>query len=237
MKEHPILFSSPMVRAILLGEKTQTRRIIKPQPRAVRDGLYGWKECAGGGYEVVWNTLQMSGSLALSEFCPYGQPGDHLWVRESWATRTEVYDDGVERTEVCYAATPRSGIRVPGCIRDVDQMTYLHLTTPLEHHGWGWPIKWRPSIHLPRKYSRITLEITGVRVERINDISEADMKAEGIDYVLEQAGNPLRIDYRRQAFFGLWERINGAHMERDEYGRYANVWVWVVEFKLLPSRA
>lgn len=196
MKERPILFSGPMVKALLAGAKSQTRRVIKPQPQAVRDGLYGWRQVAGGGYEVVWNALQMSGSQALSEYCPYGAPGDLLWVRE-----THMVTAG---GAVLYKA---------------DNPNLLHC---------------RPSIHMARQHSRITLEVTGVRVERLQGISEADMIAEGVDYLLEQRGEPLRIDYRRLAFFGLWDKINGKRIGRDEYVN-ANPWVWVVEFRVVKA--
>ncbi len=196
MKERPILFSGPMVKALLAGAKSQTRRVIKPQPQAVRDGLYGWRQVAGGGYEVVWNALQMSGSQALSEYCPYGAPGDLLWVRET------------------HLVTAGGAV-----LFKADNPNLLHC---------------RPSIHMARQHSRITLEVTGVRVERLQGISEANMIAEGVDYLLEQRGEPLRIDYRRLAFFGLWDKINGKRIGRDEYVN-ANPWVWVVEFRVVKA--
>jgi hypothetical protein len=179
MKERPILFSGPMVQAILVGNKTQTRRAIKPQPQAVRDGLYGWKQVAGGGYEVVWNALQMSGSQALSEFCPYGAPGDFLWVRE-----THVVTAG---GNVLYKA-------------DDQDLTNC-----------------RPSIFMPRWASRITLEIIGVRVQRLQEISQMDSRAEGLD--------------SRDSFALLWDRIN----EKRGYGWHANPWVWAVEFRVVKA--
>lgn len=212
MKERPILFSGPMVQAILAGQKTQTRRVVKPQP------LHKW----GSGVSSLHHQDYFSAHVELPgqrEYvwirCPYGKSGDRLWVRESWAQDREFYDDGILRASVCYAATPRVGIRVPGCIRDVDQMTYLHESTPLEHHGWGWPIKWRPSIHVPRWASRITLEIVGIRIQQLSDISHADGRAEGFDSL--------------DGFAVLWDRIN----EPRGYGWHANLWVWVVEFKRL----
>ncbi len=233
-KERPILFSGPMVKAILNGKKTQTRRIVKPQPVSFNNPhwpcTHGWREVPHmGGWEVTWHADHITWTQAIGEYCPYGKPGDHLWVRESWATRTEVYDDGIERTSVCYAATPKYGIRVPGCIRNVDQMCYLHLTTPLEHHGWGWPIKWRPSIHLPRKYSRITLEIISVRVERLQYISDDDIVAEGIDYMVEKDGS-LSTTFNRQALATTWDKING---KREGCAWKNNPWVWVVEIQTI----
>ena len=154
MKERPILFSGPMVRAILVGAKTQTRRVVNPQPHAVRDGLYGWKQVAGGGYEVVWNALQMSGSQALSEYCPYGKPGDQLWVRETWRVNGNEHD---------YAAA------------GPDKVFYR------ADEDWNTDAGWRPSIFMPRWASRITLEVVSVRAQRLQDISHADGSAEGFD--------------------------------------------------------
>jgi hypothetical protein len=230
MKELPIIFSGPMVKSILHGKKTQTRRIVSPQPTYLPHlAMWGWKQVAGGGSEISWAQDMAD---PIMEYCPYGQPGDHLWVRESWAMRTAVYSDGIERTSICYAATPKYGIRVPGCLRNVDQMCYLHVSTPLEHHGWGWPIKWRPSIHLPRKYSRITLEITSVRVERLQYISDDDIVAEGIDYMVEKDGS-LSTTFNRQAFATVWDKING---KRNGCAWTNNPWVWVVEFEPLSGK-
>ena len=203
MKERPILFSGPMVQAILNGAKTQTRRVIKPQPLALRDGLRGWKSCAGGGYEVVWNALQMSGSQAIGEFCPYGKPGDQLWVRETWRVNGNEHD---------YAAA------------GPDKVFYR------ADEDWNGDAGWRPSIFMPRWASRITLEVTGVRVECIREISEADMIAEGIDYLLKQRGvqQPNTV-YRRIEFVGLWDKINTVR----GYGWGSNPYVWAVEFRVV----
>lgn len=190
MKEHPILFSGAMVRAILDGRKTQTRRVITPQP-IVEPYRYGgmvvnWKDKISAPPNIA--------SEALARFCPYGGVGDHLWVRETWGIR--FYQYGLERTEgeqVVYRAT------------DDIQM------------------RWTPSIHMPRAYSRITLELTGVRVERAQDISEADAIAEGVDYIPEA---PAAMNHRT-AFAGLWNSINAAR----GYGWDVNPWVWVLEFQ------
>ena len=191
MKERPILFSAPMVRAILAGTKTQTRRIVKPStmPR--------WPELHP----------EMGDILPL---CPYGQPGGRLWARETWRVRGgQEYEYQQDRSQVMYRAT---------------------------HREDGFPIgwesyKWRPSIYMPRWASRITLEVTGVRVERLQDISEADASAEGVPNQTRLTGygkgdgcqwgpaEPV-AEYR-----ALWESINGP-------GSWdANPWVWVVEFK------
>lgn len=205
MKERPILFSAPMVRAILDGSKTQTRRVVKPQP--IYDGKFagGWKVVGKNGHEAA-----TCGPL-VSELCPYGQPGDRLWVRETWAAPHS--EDG----------------RPPRAIQ-CDQLRIHYLAS----EGRGGLV-WRPSIHMPRWASRITLEITGVRVERLQEISEADAIAEGIersydqwrDYRTDQAVNYPSAATPIDSYRTLWEEINGQ-------GSWdANPWVWVVEFKRL----
>jgi len=188
VSNRPILFSAPMVRALLAGTKTQTRRVVKPQP-VMRDGEPEWpadaKRPRGRGFED----------------CPYGAPGDRLWVRETWNT----FEGWAG---YFYAADNHSfGI---GADDDPDHIP--------EH-----AVRWRPSIHMPRAASRITLEITAVRVERLQDISEADAIAEGADPLLvpPDGGSAPHVEGYRT----LWEYINGA-------GSWdLNPWVWVVEFR------
>jgi hypothetical protein len=211
MKERPILFSAPMIRAILDGRKTQTRRIMKPQPDAVLDGEPYWHI---GGYRTRIGAKRPF-------VCPYGQPGDRLWVRET--CRAEELPSGLDSPEtlgVRYLAddcfipignTPESG--------DVwlDLRYYGKRASPVA------PVKTVPAIHMPRWASRITLEITGIRVERLQDISESDALAEGIDPKFppdEQWANAARM-----RFADIWESINGQ-------GSWdTNPWVWVVEFR------
>jgi hypothetical protein len=200
MKERPILMSDTMVRAILDGRKTQTRRVVKPQPdRAMvaphcENGWWMWR---------VWTPEHAKHGYPSTRYgdvrCPYGVPGDRLWVRETWAP----HPSG-ERTAF-YAAT-LGGLYVGG------------------FPEWDGP--WKPSIHMPRWASRITLEVVNVRVERLQDISEADAQAEGCDPAI--AGHcedgPLRT--YRTGFVRLWDNINA---ERATWA--SNPWVWVVEFK------
>ena len=179
MKERPIIFSGPMVRAILDGRKTQTRRAVKPQPL--------WVASPG----VPFKTMDADPKGTIN--CPYGQPGDRLWVRESHYMILQTHDGGAGAVEyrADYCDELASGIR------------------------------WRPSIHMPRSASRITLEVVSVRVERLDEISEEDAKAEGYksQSIME---NP---DAGRLWFRDLWESINGP-------GSWAkNPFVWVVEFK------
>lgn len=201
MKERPILFSAPMVRAILSGTKTQTRRVVKPAPQAdqILKPLVG-----SSGFRFVMDAtpLDAKNIRRIRWDYSYGQPGDRLWVRESYQRFS---DDG----QIMYRADPES----------FKSMNELKRDDCLE-------ARWRPSIHMPRWASRITLEVTGVRVERLQDISEADAIAEGVRQysALEriQAGQDR---WARHAYRSLWESIDGP-------GSWdANPWVWVVEFK------
>jgi hypothetical protein len=216
--ELPILFSAPMVRAILDGRKTQTRRVVKPQPppaaavRAMAGVDYGlftdhrspneFRECLGGAE-----------ASAVPRFrCPYGVSGDRLWVREAWGLHDTQPNDGPDNAHVYYRAT------------DGDRH-YLRYQL------------WRPSIHMPRWASRITLEVTEVRVERVQDISEDDAQAEGVDPGCLTCGENCvysggcgycRPCYR-DSFIGLWEQINA----KRGFGWDVNPWVWAVTFKVV----
>jgi hypothetical protein len=190
MKERPILFSAPMVRAILEGRKTQTRRVVKKSAE-----------------------MDTNGFMALvpdEKKCPYGQAGDRLWVRETFHVCPH-HDD------VFYKSDD------------------LLLPRKCMAHR-----RWRPSIHMPRWASRITLKITGVRVERLQDISEADAIAEGIEpdgdfwkhygpHPLKDLGENVAHAYPVNSFRSLWHSINGPESWA------ANPWVWVVEFKCVTE--
>ena len=209
MKERPILFSGPMVRAILAGTKTQTRRVVKPQPQGndlhICTNAYDWQACEDGFLHGL--IAGDHGYDALSFRCPHGAPGARLWVRETWAYErdgTGCPDD----TGILYRATD------PGWD---DEETGL---------------RWRPSIFMPRSASRILLEITEVRVERLQAIREEDARAEGITDGgclncgnSEPCGCPDPSPDARDAFAWLWQSINGSH------SWHANPWVWVVEFR------
>lgn len=190
MKERPILFSGAMVRALLDGRKTQTRRVVK-----LNDA--GRVKRAGKQWHID--------DPAVASGCPYGVPGDRLWVRETWSHAKAL------SSELFYRATDGeqcSGRQLP--------LSYIEREA-----------RWRPSIHMPRWASRITLEVTGVRVERLQDITADDARAEGVftpEAHYAQNGPTAPISN----FAGLWADINGW----DSWN--ANPWVWCVSFRRLP---
>lgn len=196
MTERPILFSAPMVQAILAGTKTQTRRVVKPQTvyvPAVKDQREG---------DYLMNTTN-----AHPVKCPYGYRGDQLWVREAWADATDLFK-------------PETAL--------------LYYRADTDH-----PFAWRPSIHMFRWASRIQLEVTDVRVERLTSINEADAKAEGcsplvwdgidgtvadlIDWPLKAVDRPYANDYAL-----LWDSLNG---NKPGASWADNPYTWVVEFR------
>jgi hypothetical protein len=201
MTERPILFSGPMVRAILDGRKTVTRRVVK-----------------GAAAKWLIDFTPEFVADRANDLCPYGMPGDRLWVRETWM---DLRGTGVE-----HRPTPDSPLQryaygadsPPGSASDEARKDF--------------GLKWRPSIHMPRAASRLLLEITAVRVERLQDISEKQALAEGIS-PLSSGRFHCGHDEEGQitskspvtAFAWLWNGINGE-------GSWAeNPWVWVVEFK------
>lgn len=227
MKERPILFSGPMVRALLDGSKTQTRRIVKPQP-AAGQGMVNAIYC---GDRHLWLRDGPCDETdpAYEWRCPYGQPGDRLWVRETFVQGWD-YDPITDRIKQCDA----DGKQLP------TQTWYRADGADIgwcDADGWQANTPWKPSIHMPRAASRITLEITSVRIERLQDISEADAMAEGATPIPDPCDHvrltcadigcsgpqPYRVGFR-----SLWQSINGP----DSWA--ANPWVWVVSFKRLP---
>lgn len=196
MKERPILFSAPMVRAILDGSKTQTRRVIKGASGAPYTGALGPN---------------------ISD-CKHGKPGDQIWVRETF----RLFDNSNE----CACFEYPCGCPPTG--------TPVYRADTLCNES-----KWKPSIFMPRWASRISLEITGIRVERLNDISDADAVAEGIEcvgggascYPWKNYGQPqgapqhMHCSSPVTSFVTLWTKINGPDSWK------ANPWVWVIEFK------
>lgn len=212
MKERPILFGAPMVRAILEGRKTQTRRVVKDT------GLYAIE--LHHGAETAARER-----AALATQCPYGQPGDRLWVRETW--QGPLIDEELEEE---FNQSPDHFKKPAFCVyRATDTLDAINAD--------GEALGWLPSIHMPRWASRILLEITAVRVERLQDISESDARAEGIaDGGCLSCGehepcvcadpNPDA----RDSFCRLWQSINGSE------SWHANPWVWVIEFKKVGAK-
>lgn len=217
VKERPILFSAPMVRAILEGKKTQTRRIVKPQPVIREDGDYDWNERLFGFTEDGLKDV-MTRCYTQGKANPYGVPGDEPWVRETWM---EVSDPDTLKPSgrAIYRAT-HEGREPIRCDGDGFQVWN-------KDNSAASP--WKPSIHMPRWASRISLVVKSVRVERLQDISQADAIAEGgppshpsIDAVSRDFGY---ADFSRSWYAQLWESING------EGSWDANPYVWVVEFE------
>lgn len=207
IKERPILFAAPMVRAILEGRKTVTRREVKKQAAL---------DCLAAGFEPAFLALPGNADLL-----PYGKPGDRLWVRETW------YCDHFEVQKGPYLQ--------PADMHDLDQSRQdgelVYAADGLAPYEQEQPT-WKPSIHMPRWTCRILLEITDVRVERLQDITEAQAKAEGVRLYTDHAelGDWWHVEgietYSadpRKSFELLWSSVG-----RDWQ---ANPWVWVVEFK------
>lgn len=184
MKERGMIFKGDLVRAILEGRKTQTRRPITPQPELTTRSGFSWKDRL---YGAGSNDGETNRNFAHVK-CPHGKPGDRIWVRETFSIVPD-HDEPAGCSAVLYAAD-----------------------------GQGPYGKWRPSIHMPREYSRITLEITDVRVERLNSISEKDAQAEGMTDSM-----PI-LELSR-----LWNRIYPGNYWQS------NPWVWVIEFKQITE--
>ena len=208
MKETGLMFKAPLVRAILAGKKTQTRRVVKPQPAAGKN-FHGWVIDSTCSKDVGKATWAIGDGPYLQQVervrCPQGQPGDRIYVRETVRSCRAYEVQGYPPSEwgnkpIWFEAdgTP------PG--------------RPIE-----WAVNATPAIHMPKWAARIWLEITGVRVERLQVISEEDAKAEGAP--LKNSPAAHLTSYRR-GFQELWESTGGDWA--------ANPWVWVIDFKQIP---
>ena len=210
MKETGLMFKAPLVRSILDGSKTQTRRLVKPQPVAGQ----GMVNAAYCGDRNLWlRDGPCDKTDPAKEWrCPTGQPGDRIYVRETF----------------CYQWSDERGW--------LDECWFRATTPDVEHPDGGEKSPWKPAIHMPKTVARIWLDITGVRIERLQDISEADCIAEGISELPHQAaergcwwtgnvaaGAALHGRTPRNAFQLLWESTGGDWA--------ANPWVWVIDFK------
>ncbi|MGC4059389.1 MAG: hypothetical protein QM749_00420 [Aquabacterium sp.] len=249
MKERPILFSGPMVRGICEDRKNLTRRIVKWRglERGLNLSFSGLSvERSGSNFVLTSPTRDSYAYRSVPQPCPYGQVGDRLWVRETWGigSRPDPWG-GFEGIE--YRADQ-------ALLEPDDLLPCYKATTPDDVCLGDYSSGWKPSIHMPRWASRITLEITGVRVERLQSISDEDCIAEGIELshidsrsrkqwrmyphtdgmpgpdgeLVRYCGSPYNSS-PRESFKSLWLSINGP-------GSWdPNPWVWVVEFKRLES--
>jgi len=253
MKAHPIILSAEMVRAILEGRKTQTRRIVKPQPPL--DALI--KEHSGvAGYWIPYtadgrlmNSAQGSRKNDCGWYCPYGQVGDHLWVRETFVLESDA--------EYGYSEDELKRIGVDRPIKsEISDGDYYHLiphyraTEPEPNIVPPWvddfddKTRWSPAIFMPRWASRITLEITGLRVERLQEITDVDIRAEGMGFagivpaqtaMLATGTNNLKdlqVALNKAEFMDLWDSLNA----KRGYGWDTNPFVWVIEFGAMGVR-
>jgi len=217
MRELPILFSSEMVRAILDGRKSMTRRIIKPQPMWIAEPNIPFKTPDADPKGIIR--------------CPYGQPGDRLWVRETWYYESHMHELTAGEPDL------PSGRYKHRYIFRADCPDYP-VDVGVGEHGW------KPSIFMPREAARIWLEVTDVRVERLQEITWKDVEAEG----LRPINNPLIYEDKETTFsiyqndfINLWNDIaykNDKTRFKTECGKYTwdeNPWVWIIEFKRLEA--
>lgn len=208
--DRSILFNDEMVRAILEGRKTQTRRTLKPQPESFGPGDWHWN-----GWR--WQDHEGTTLKGPEEDCPFGQPGERLWVAEAHGYKVRSVG-GTPHEQIAYRATDPDAVYCYDC------------------SGTELPMTWRESVQMPQWASRITLEITGVRAERLQDISEKDALAEGINQISHgrdgyffsattTEANGHNLCYAADAFRDLWQSISSAESWE------ANPWVWVIEFR------
>jgi hypothetical protein len=247
LKCRPILFSAPMVRALLDGRKTQTRRVVKPRKDEDRCA----SDCAGPQWDRAWADpgfgsggylhVPCKDGAAQRVRCPYGNIGDRLWVRETFCIGHDSYDGNLVTTD-------KDG-------NDIDPKAFYCATTDplfqwLNHDGeYTDKIPWKPSIHMPRWASRITLEIADVRVQRVQDIIRDECFYEGVESVNPYEFTPklpagMCVCWRdysngewtsdvRMSFRTLWDSINA----KRGYSWKVNPWVWAISFKLLEAQA
>jgi len=195
MKTRPVICPPGEVRAILDDRQSQMRRVVKPQPY------------------ILIGTQPPEWPKEYPELCPYGVPGDRLWVRETWCVHAR-YD----------------GLR-PAVLPDIKylQNGVTYMADVYNGEKSLWMGKTRPSIFMPRKHSRLTLEITNVRVERVREITYAQVIAEGLTYLLtdEQQTDGAHRAEGVEAFGNLWDKMHG-----KKHPWSSNPWVWCVSFKV-----
>lgn len=257
MKTKPILFSGPMVRAILAGRKTQTRRVVKDAPTGnyLPIHFHGKGNCGFANMDLA-NPYD-----ERIDAKPKYEKGDVLHVRET--TRIGAWNDEEHKIAFDYRASPELKKTPWVQFEDLDRFSELHIKAidelgklgfePIvdeenERFYYRWepgcsPLKWKPSIFMPREAARIFLEVTDVRAERLQDISEEDAIAEGVEVIGNAIGTPQYRDYLNRngdhsaggwpviSFQSLWEYINGAGSWET------NPWVWVYSFKRIEKPA
>jgi hypothetical protein len=235
VREHPILFSGPMVKAILEGRKTETRRVIKHPGDFLGGGgksnreewddprRWGWEDPENPTHFIVLARNPEPGSVPVR--CPYGKSGDQLYVKETWALVKPWHEPDfgyIEDFEEWVSPLPKQ--------KPKDWVVMYRADWGSDHnHPDDRLFRWRPSIHMPRWASRLTLEITAIRVERLQEISLNEVIAEGIEPVQD---GPHANQYWREEtgakFIDLWDKINGS---RDDCSWEANPFVWVIGFR------
>ena len=205
MKERPIIFSTPMVQAIIEGRKTQTRRVVNP------DIVNGFDFERDGSLQIMTIEDKHGEQVPILDLCPHGKPGDLLWVRETtiiapknWVKKrfNNITDSDGDGRVIQYLATHPN-------------------TDAARNYG----LKKTPSIHMPKWAARIWLEITGIGVKRVQEISDSDIIAEGISTTLRDYDAFCHLN---QQFIDLWDSING---KKEGCSWAENPWVWIVEFK------
>lgn len=216
MKERPILFNTDMVKAILDGRKTQTRRPMKDQPFFAKN----WIEYKGNKYGIGLESSQLKNHFR-QRFSHWGVVGDHLWVRETWqGPLVNQEDEGAFMVDKesfqnpKYCSYKASGESCEFYDIELGELVY----------------RWKPSIHMPRWACRLVLEITDVRLERIQDITEEDAAAEGT--ITEEMAAKDGLDWRfgdRRQFQDMWDKVYPNSWENNE-------WVWVIEFKIVELK-
>lgn len=237
MKERGMIFNAEMVRAILDGRKTQTRRIMAPQPADdIERGIFPNPEVIG------WKSSRRhKHGSTTAHFCHYGKPGDRIWVRETWGVVSHAFsDDGLmidwvpDRPATAIHEMPFGNGYYSGYAIYAADGDFTWGDDDGYEDGRSC---WKPSIHMPRAASRILLEITNVRVERLNSIHDVDAMREGIQNLTTCSHSDFGIpgvvnaQHPVRAFQLLWESIYG------EEGWKSNPWVWVIEFKRVEGGA
>jgi len=220
MKERPIVMTGSSVRAILEDQKLQTRRVMKPQPYFSHDNW--WFEKKGMVYALPNGKEFCTPALGIWDVCPYGRAGDRLWVKETW--RVVNTFDGLRPSEI-------SSQFAEGRTASVWYKYPVWMCNDKEYEK-KFQGRWRSARFMPRWASRILLEITDIRVERVQDITEQDAIAEGFEksyYYKPLSSSREVLNYARDSFGEGWDSIN----EKRGFGWDVNPWVWVIEFKVV----